>query len=569
LHVKPISSVERAIAAVGALPAPVWPERGVLAAQLLAGLGWLAAYVGLEWISFIHEYKGLPVTPWNPGLGAMVALMILGGLRYAIVLFAGVLIAEFVVLRSSLTWPIVFGIAAIISGGYGAVAIVARKNLRLDVGLNRLRDVLGLLAVGMAGAAIVALFLSLLLLADDQLELADVLVTAGPLLVGDAIGIAVITPLILRLALRQSPSAMQRLARLAPELALYLLVVAAVLWVIVGAKPASGFKFFYLLFLPVVVIAVRHGLDGACMGLAITQLGLVGLLHRYGYDANAFTEFQTMMLVLTATGLVVGVVVTERVHADRAVRAVEDLLRKKEAEVMQAARVNLVSGMASALAHEINQPMTAARALARSAQHLVRGPNGDLARADGNLTDTIAQIDHAAAVVRRMRDFLRRGRPHVSTIEVRPMLADILSLQRLDASARHIDMEIDVPDDLQPVYGDRVQLEQVVLNLTRNAMEAIAESGRADGRIRLSARRSERPNEIEICVADNGPGIDANLVGRLFEPLTTSKQEGLGLGLAICASIVEAHGGRIWLQSHAAGATEFRFSLPLRQPDPP
>jgi two-component system sensor kinase FixL len=130
-------------------------------------------------------------------------------------------------------------------------------------------------------------------------------------------------------------------------------------------------------------------------------------------------------------------------------------------------------------------------------------------------------------------------------------------------------MEIDVPDDLQPVYGDRVQLEQVVLNLTRNAMEAIAESGRADGRIRLSARRSERPNEIEICVADNGPGIDANLVGRLFEPLTTSKQEGLGLGLAICASIVEAHGGRIWLQSHAAGATEFRFSLPLRQPDPP
>ncbi len=369
---KPISSVERAAADVGALPSPVWPERNVLAGQLLIGLCWLAAYVGLEWISFIHEYKGLPVTPWNPGLGAMVALMILSGVRYAIVLFAGVLIAEFVVLRSSLNWPIVFGIAAIISGGYGAVAFVARKNLRLDVGLNRLRDVLGLLAVGMAGAAIVALILSLLLLADDQLELADVLVTAGPLLVGDAIGIAVMTPLILRLALRRSPSALQQLARLAPELALYLLVVAAVLWVIVGAEPASGFKFFYLLFLPVVVIAVRHGLDGACMGLAITQLGLVGLLHRYGYDANAFTEFQTMMLVLTATGLVVGVVVTERVHAHRAIRAVEDLLRKKEADVMQVARINLVSGMASALAHEINQPMTAARALARSAQHLLR-----------------------------------------------------------------------------------------------------------------------------------------------------------------------------------------------------
>lgn len=565
---KPISSVERAAADVGALPSPVWPERNVLAGQLLIGLCWLAAYVGLEWISFIHEYKGLPVTPWNPGLGAMVALMILSGMRYAIVLFAGVLIAEFVVLRSSLNWPIVFGIAAIISGGYGAVAFVARKNLRLDVGLNRLRDVLGLLAVGMAGAAIVALILSLLLLADDQLELADVLVTAGPLLVGDAIGIAVMTPLILRLALRRSPSALQQLARLAPELALYLLVVAAVLWVIVGAEPASGFKFFYLLFLPVVVIAVRHGLDGACMGLAITQLGLVGLLHRYGYDANAFTEFQTMMLVLTATGLVVGVVVTERVHAHRAIRAVEDLLRKKEADVMQVARINLVSGMASALAHEISQPMTAARALARSAQHLLRAPKGDLARADVNLTDMIAQIDHAAAIVRRMRDFLRRGRPHVSTLDIRELLEGVLSLQRHDASARRIDVEIDVPADLPAIHGDRVQLEQVVLNLTRNAMEAIAETGRGGGRIRLFARRSGRPSEVEIGVADSGPGVDASLADRLFQPLTTSKKEGLGLGLSICASIVEAHGGRIWLQSQAAGATEFCFSLPLRTPDP-
>jgi integral membrane sensor domain MASE1 len=293
---------------------------------LLIGLIWLAAYVVLEWVSFIHDYKGLPVTPWNPGLGAVLALMILGGAPYAVVLFAGVLIAELVVLKSSLDWPVVLGIAAIISGGYGGVAAIARKNLRLDVGLNRLRDVFGLLAAGMAGAVIVALLLSLLLLATDQLDLSDVLVTVGPLLVGDAIGIAVMTPLVLRLALLRSPSALQKLWRLLPELALYVLVVIGALWISVGSQPATDFKFFYLLFVPVVLIAVRHGLDGACMGLAITQLGLVGLLHGYGYDANAFTAFQTMMLVLTATGLVVGVVVTERVHANRTIREVEERL---------------------------------------------------------------------------------------------------------------------------------------------------------------------------------------------------------------------------------------------------
>jgi two-component system, LuxR family, sensor kinase FixL len=567
--VKPIISFERAVGGTWAAAAPAWSARfAPPASRLLIGLIWLAAYVVLEWVSFIHDYKGLPVTPWNPGLGAVLALMILGGARYALVLFAGVLIAELVVLKSSLDWPVVLGIAAVISGGYGGVAAVARTNLRLDVGLNRLRDVFGLLAAGMAGAVIVALLLSLLLLATDQLDLSDVLVTVGPLLVGDAIGIAVMTPLVLRLALLRSPSALQKLWRLVPELALYVLVVIGALWISVGSQPATDFKFFYLLFVPVVLIAVRHGLDGACMGLAITQLGLVGLLHGYGYDANAFTAFQTMMLVLTATGLVVGVVVTERVHANRTIREVEERLRRKEAQAAQVSRINLVSGMASALAHEINQPMTAARALARSAQHLLRAPTADLARAEGNLTDMIAQIDHAAAVVRRMRDFLRRGRPHVSTIDVREMLQDALNLLRLDASARHVGVELDVPDELPPVHGDRVQLQQVVLNLARNAMEATAESGRADGHIRLFAHRAVRPNEMEIGVADNGPGIDASLAGRLFEPLTTSKEEGLGLGLSICASIVEAHGGRIWLQSHEAGATEFRFSLPLRQPEP-
>src|SRR4029453_11407565 len=111
--VKPIISFERAVGGTWAAAAPAWPARfAPLASRLLIGLIWLAAYVVLEWVSFIHDYKGLPVTPWNPGLGAVLALMILGGAPYALVLFAGVLIAELVVLKSSLDWPVVLGIAA-------------------------------------------------------------------------------------------------------------------------------------------------------------------------------------------------------------------------------------------------------------------------------------------------------------------------------------------------------------------------------------------------------------------------------------------------------------------------
>jgi len=533
------------------------------APRLLLGAAFLAAYVLLEWLSFIHEYKGVPVTPWNPGLGAVFALMLFAGARYGIVLFVGVAIAEIAVLRSSLSWPIISGIAGIIAVGYAAMTVIARRVLAFDAGLNHLRDVLLLLVGGGLGATIVAVFVSLLLIADAQLDLGDLPFAALPLLVGDLIGIAVVTPLTLRLVLRTPHLSARGLRVLAPEVVLYVALVIVLLWFILGTESTSGFKFFYLFFLPVVAAAVRHGLDGACLGLALTQLGLVGLLHRHGYDANVFTEFQVLMLVLTATGLTVGVVVTERHQAARAMQEVEARLRARETEAAQAARFTLVSGMASALAHEINQPMTAARALARAAQELLRAPNVNHARADGNLVNLVTQIDHAAGVVRRMRDFLRRGHPHVSTLDGRGMLVDALILVRAEATAKKIEIELDVPSELPPLYGDRIQLQQVVLNLVRNAMEALA--GRTDGIVRLAVRRLDSPDAVEVRVADNGPGIEAELAARLFEPLTTSKPDGLGLGLSICASIMQLHGGRIWLQSGAAGATEFRFSLPLRQ----
>ena len=530
------------------------------APRLLLGAAFLAAYLLLEWLSFIHEYKGVPVTPWNPGLGAVFALMLFAGARYGVVLFVGVVIAEIAVLRSSLSWPIIIGIAGIIAIGYAGMTVIARRVLAFDAGLGSLRDVLLLLIGGGLGATTVAVLVSLLLVADAQLDLGDLPFAALPLLVGDLIGIAVVTPLTLRLVLHTPHLSVRALRALAPEIVLYVALVTLLLWFILGTESTAGFKYFYLFFLPVVVAAVRHGVDGACLGLALTQLGLVGLLQHHGYDANVFTEFQALMLILTATGLTVGVVVTERRQAARAMREVEARLRARELEAAQAARFTLVSGMASALAHEINQPMTAARALARAIQELLRAPSIDHARTDGNLTNLVAQIDHAAGVVRRMRDFLRRGHPHVSTIDALSMLDDALILVRAEARAKAIKIVLDVPPELPPLHGDRVQLQQVILNLVRNAMEAL--TGRKDGIARIAVCRFD--DHVEVRVADNGPGIEASLAARLFEPLTTSKPDGLGLGLSICASIVQLHGGRIWLHSGEPGATEFRFSLPLQ-----
>jgi two-component system sensor kinase FixL len=531
----------------------------------LVTTGVIVAYVFLEWLSFIHEYKGVPITPWNPGLGLVLAFMVLSGMRYAVVLFVGAVIAEVAVLRSNLWWPVLLGIATIIATSYGLVAKVARGYLRLDAGLSRLRDIVVLLISGFAGAVLAAALICLLLLVDDDLDLSDVLVAAGPLLIGDVIGIAVMTPLTLRLALHPRQPFDRLSSRILPELVLLVVVVIGALWLIVDtAGPSGGSQLFYLLFLPVGAAAARYGIDGACIGLAITQFGLVGLLHGYGYDAAAFAQFQVLMLVLSATGLIVGVVVTERQHAFQAVQEIEQRLKAKEAEAMQAARFSLVSGTAAALAHEINQPMTAVRALARSVQQVLSGSAPDLARAQGNLTTMIAQIDHVGGVVRHMRDFLRRGRPHSSTIVVAELLADALALAGPDLKAKGIAIALDVPDDLPVIQGDGVQLQEVILNLVRNAGEAIAGARMPDGMVRLTARRLEIPARIEIAVIDSGPGIASEVADRLFHPLATSRADGLGLGLSISASIVEAHGGRIWLHTGGAGATEFRISLPLQ-----
>ncbi len=544
------------------IQSPLWITRVALGVMLVV------VFVAMEWLSSIHEFMSVPITPWNPGLGVVFAFMLLRGPIYGLVLFAGMIAAELLVVRTELQWPVIVAIAAIISLVYGGAATMIRRVLHVDAGLYHLRDLVVLLGAGIVAAVLTSALVALLLLIDHRIALDNVLTAATPLLLGDIIGIAVMTPLTLRtVMLMQGRAVLAGYSRpLVVEVAVYAALSCLALFVIVSGQSGGGLRYFYLLFVPVMLSAVRHGFDGACIALAVTQFALVGLMHYFGYDARAFTDMQTLMLVLTGTGLIVGAVVSERQTADAQRRLAEDRLREKETESAQAARFSLVSGMASALAHEINQPMTAARALARSAQHLLEQERPDLPRAGANVANAIAQIDHASGVMRRMREFLRRGRPHVSSFDIRAMIEDALMLARPDAAARGIELASAIPDGLPIAHGDKIQIEQVVLNLIRNATESISGAARAGGVVRLSATALSAPSRVEIAVSDNGPGIAEHLADRIFEPMMTSKAEGLGLGLAISQTIIESHGGRIWLHSGGPGTTEFRFTLPLESP---
>lgn len=551
------------IVADATAPAIPLPDRRLRWPDPLIAAAAIALYLALEWLSFLHQHGGLPVTPWNPGLGLMLALNIIGGPGYAIVLFIGAVLAEILVLRSGLPLYVDIAVGAIVASAYGFVAFVLRGRLQLG-GLDQqefqTRDILLLLTGGLAGAVTAAALLCGLLLSLNHFNLGDIARTVTPLVLGDVIGIVVVTPLILRIHQLREKSRKLSLRSMA-ELAGFTFAVLALLMLTLG-RPDQNRVLFYLLFLPVVVAAVRYGIDGACAALTIAQLVLVAALHYYGFDLNRFTEFQFLMLVLTLTGLVVGALVSERRLADDKAQAAAQRLHELQAESARMARLNLVSGMATALAHEINQPMTAARALARSVQELVRVPSGDRARAEKNIASMIEQIDHAANIVSRMREFLRRGERHVSTLDIRIVLTEALALVQPLAEEHRIAIDLAMPADMPVVFADRVQVQQVVINLVRNAVDAIADGRIAAGRIVVTATVSADAAEIEIAVHDNGPGIDSEQLDTLFDPLSTSRPDGIGLGLSICRTIIQSHGGRIWLSSSLPGRTEFRFTLP-------
>ena len=527
-------------------------------------VGLVAIYLALEWISAIQEYRGVPVTAWNPGLGVLFAGLLRGSRIAAFALFVGAILAESLLGGGLAQTPHSVVIAAIVTLGYVAVAEIARA-LHLDARLERVRDVALLLSAALGGAVAVGMCLNIFLVGTGSVDFAQAMQDWLPMLVGDLIGIAVVTPLVLRSSRARVRTQLTDMSFVAGVAATTLVAAAAITFVL-REGDQRAYQAFYFLFLPIVFAALRNGLDGACITLASTQLALLAALNLFGYDANAFTNFQTVMAVLTATGLLAGAVSSERDAASRSARSTRALLKEKESEAARADRFHLVTGLASALSHEINQPMTAARAYARTAQKLAETPGADVERVRDYVNRSVEQIDHAAAILRSTREFLRRGDPGRAPTMPATIVADSLTLMRPLAVEKRVGIASDVQPGLPACYCDRIQIQQVLMNLMDNSIAALAGQGRKDGAVTLFARfGDDSPSggrQIEFAVRDNGPGVDPEFAARVFEALATTKKDGLGLGLAISAGIVEAHGGRIWLQSGAPGATEFRFIIP-------
>jgi signal transduction histidine kinase len=542
------------------------PVREVAFASLM-----VLAYLACEWLSEVHEYKGLPVTAWNPGLGLLFAAMMHRPALGAATLFVGIVLAEVLVVHSILDVGVISAMAATSAVSYALFAYLARRHLRIDLGLERLPDVAGLLIGGCLAAVTNAALLTLLLILVGHMTWNDLLGASLPLLIGDLIGIAVVTPPALRWmagGLFRHGSPQPRFV--ASGIAVIGLVIGVLLWVTLRQESPAAIGYLFVLFLPVIASALWFGLDGACVSLMISQVLSILLLHLFGYDAWTFTSLQALITVLGATGLLCGTVVTERNAATHLAKQTRARLAEREAEAVRADRFCLATGMTSTLSHEITQPITAARAQARAAQiRLATSEAPEAARVRDHLREVVMQIDLAADILARMRAFIGRGAPERQPADVTAMIDDALVLIGPHAARHHVRLETACDISLPPAPCDRVQIQQVLMNLVGNAINAIGDGSVIAGLIVIRATAASNPERVVFAIHDNGPGVPPELAPRVFEPLMTTRPDGLGLGLSICALIVEAHGGRIWLESTAPGATEFRFTLPLAPSEAP
>jgi signal transduction histidine kinase len=506
-------------------------------------LAYLAGYVLLDWLSYVHPFASFGITPWGPQAGLSFALILLFGPGLMPWLVVAPVLADGVVRGFALPAGAELAAGLVIGGGYAAATgLLLMPRLRFDPTLSSRHSLVLLGAAAIGSTAVVAATYVGMLVLLGVMPGADFGRAALRFWVGDAIGIVVLTPFLLVLMTRRRPIPVSWEA-----LALTALLVAA-LWVVFGLAEAFRFHLFYLFFLPVVWTAVRFGLEGVTAGLVLTQVGLIAAIHFTEQDGADVTAYQALMVVLALTGLAVGVLVSEQ-------QRTQQQLRLNQEALSRALRVGTTGEFAAALAHEINQPLTAVANYARLVQSA-----SDRASASEASDRLIAQVERTAEVVRRLRNFIRLGRSETAPVAVPKLIDEAVSYCRVELDGRGVELQVRPGRNLPAVAVDALQIEQVIVNLVRNAVEALTEAGRYDGKVIIEADR-EAAGSVVIRVRDNGPGFDPDVVERAVAPFTTTKADGLGLGLSLARSIVEAHGGRLSIESGSTGAT-VSFTLP-------
>ncbi len=530
-----------------------------VARQAATHVAFFLAYLVLFRISYIFQISDLRSTPWNPEAGiAVVSGIVLGWSSLPAIFLAS--IASKLTNPTILTfgWEVVAAVAnALIFAGSAAALRRFFPSLETTTTGNIVLFIIYAAIVTLA-SAIARLVIAALALNISPVYLVNYALTLS---VGNVVGVLTIVPLFF--VARPVRGWLGYFAGFTLFQWISTLAILLTSVIVFGLEGTDQFKFFYLVFLPVLVFAIRDGLMGAAYSILLSDTAMIAILLWRVSEPSTATEFQVLMISLSSTGLVLGATISERRRISLELEESHARLRDSQAALLQASRLSLASEMAAALAHEMNQPLSSIRSFIRAARRKLDKGRVKHAELKSDIDAAVKEVDVAASLIRETRKFLERGDGTKEKLNLRQLLLTCSDLIGPELGASRINWDLRLPDKLPPVMGNATQIQQVVLNLVRNAKESIQEARSKTRNIRLDVSLDSRPGYVEIAVTDSGAGILPEVKAMLFKPLKSSKDNGLGLGLSLSNTIVTSHGGDIWYDESLAGGARFAFTLPL------
>jgi signal transduction histidine kinase len=326
-----------------------------------------------------------------------------------------------------------------------------------------------------------------------------------------------------------------------------------------------------LLYAPIPLLiwaALRFGLSGISAAmLVVTFEAIWGAMHGHGpflqqSPAENALALQ-MFLIVTGTPLMfLSVLLEDDRRSQQALHEVEDDARRHREQINLLSRVSLLGEMTASLAHELNQPLSAIISNANAGMRYIERGKDDPARLRDILGDVESDANRAYDIIRNVRNTIKKGDPARRQIDLNELVTNVAHVVRPDAVGYSCEVETSLAKDLPPIEGDPVQIQQVLVNLVSNALDAMRQTPTGRRKVEISTA-GKGDSEVRLSVRDHGSGIRTEVHDRLFDQFFTTKEHGLGMGLAIVRSIVEAHGGKIHAENVADGGACFYFTLPV------
>ncbi|TVO74927.1 MAG: PhnD/SsuA/transferrin family substrate-binding protein [Sedimenticola selenatireducens] len=279
-------------------------------------------------------------------------------------------------------------------------------------------------------------------------------------------------------------------------------------------------------------------------------------------DGGSFPVEYSSTPIKNAQFKTVGSVVVFRDISDR--KRIDEEARQHQDDLAHVARLSTMGEMASGIAHEINQPLTAIATNAHACIRMLESNNGETERVIDVMERIGAQAARAGKIIRHLRQFVKKEQPELSLIDINEVINEVITLLRTEIRKAGVRIDLELDEHVGAVLAQHVQIDQVILNLARNAIEAMLEVPEGTRVLNISTRNLQ-DGYVKVVLRDTGPGLDASIADQLFNPFVTTKSNGMGLGLSISQGIIEAHKGRIFVESDSRKGATFVFQLPTSQ----